>query len=194
MSDPDLLEKADFIHLQVSTKPSLFATPVPAMTVLKDACDEFRSALSSANSGDTAMISQKNVYRNGLVDILHQLSNYVQLTANGDKNIVVQAGMNDVKPSAVRQLGEATIKKAEYTGTSGEIMLTSNCPNGKAFVGQYTTDAELKEGSWKGTTPVSRRKCKIIGLTPGTTYYLRVMVTGTNGQVTYSAVQSKMAV
>jgi hypothetical protein len=194
LSDSALLEKANFFHQQVSTRTTVFATPVPTMTVLKDVCDDFQAALSNAQGGDLVAISQKNIFRDDLIDKMHQLSNYVQLTANGNPHIVTEAGMSLPRPSSPKTLGSAMIVSSEYTGISGEVLLATKCPNGKSFMYQYSTDAELKEESWKSMPSNSRSKGKIVGLTPGTVYFFRVCVTGTNSQMTFSPVISKMAV
>ena len=194
LGDSALLAKANYIHQQVSTRTTVFATPVPTMTVLKDLCDDFSAALSLAESGDEVAISAKNVLKVNLIDKLHQLSNYVQLTANGDRHIITEAGMSDTKPSSPRILGSALITSSTYTGVSGEIELKTSCPNGRSFMYQYSADPELKESSWKSMAPISRSRGKITGLTPGTLYYVRVCVGGTNGQTIYSPVVSKMAV
>jgi hypothetical protein len=61
-----------------------------------------------------------------------------------------------------------------------------------SYVFQYTTDATLAEASWMPMN-CSTTKCQLMGLTPGTKYYVRVAAVGTKGQELYSDVSSKVA-
>jgi len=194
MSDAEVLEKCLFIHQQVSTKTTLFPTPVPAMLALKDSIDEYQASMSSAQTGDTAAISQKNQNRDLLIDKMHQLGNYVQLTANGNPQLVVEAGMADEKPRTAKVLGEAVIETVGYTGTSGELKVAAKCPNAKGYVVQFSSDPELKPESWKSMKNSTASRCLVTGLTPGTVYFIRMQVSGSRNQSTYSNIVSKMAV
>jgi hypothetical protein len=61
-----------------------------------------------------------------------------------------------------------------------------------AYMHQYSTDPLLKDESWMSMT-CTATKCKLEGLTPGTTYFLRVAAIGAKDQVLYSDVMSKKA-
>ena len=81
----------------------------------------------------------------------------------------------------------------EYGEQPGELLVSVRTVKGAAaYLHQYSTDPLLAETSWKGMNSTAS-KCKLAGLTPGTTYYLRVAAIGAKDQVLYSDVASKMA-
>jgi hypothetical protein len=71
MTDAKVIEQAYFIHQQVSTRTSVFTTPTPTMVLLKDAIDDYQSAVNAANGGDRVLVGQKNIARQLVIDMLH---------------------------------------------------------------------------------------------------------------------------
>jgi hypothetical protein len=83
--------------------------------------------------------------------------------------------------------------RVRYGISSGEMLLSVKAQKAAAsYLHQYTTDPELKEGSWMNMN-CTTSKCKITGLTPGTIYYFRVGAVGTRDQILFGYVISKMA-
>lgn len=194
LSDAKLLERASFIHQQVSTRTSVFPTPSPTMPVLKDACDEFHSSLNAALSGDRVLVAQKNNLRQALVDLLHKLGYYVLFTAGGNRLVALESGFTLAKDPTSQSIIKPTGMRVSYGDQSGELTLSvKRVLYAVAYQHQYTTDPALKDESWQSMTPCSATKCKIPGLTPGTTYYFRVGAIGARDQVLYSDVVSKIA-
>ena len=193
LSDAKLIETSYFIYGQVSTRTALFPNPMPTMTAMKTAIDNYKSALNLALTGDRIRASQKNQCRQTVIDMLHQLSHYVLMIANGDRQIAVESGIPLAKEATSVILDKPTNVKADYTSQHGELLLSVKKLKGaKAYMYQHSTDPLLKQESWMITNSTSS-KCKITGLTPGTTYFIRVGVVGTKEQVLYSDVISKMA-
>jgi len=193
MSDAKLIEKGYFIHQQVSTRTSVFATPTPTMPALKDALDDYQSAINAALNGDKVLIAQKNIARQLVIDLLHQLSSYVIMTANGARFIVLEAGVPMVKEPTPIVIAPPTGLNVAYSNVPGELVVKVKKVKGAAsYMHQYSTDPLLKEESWT-ILNTTTSKVKIAGLTPGTTYFFRVGVIGPKEQVLFSAVTSKMA-
>jgi len=191
-SDPDLLEKARYIHQQVSSRATMFPTPTPAMLAFKDGIDEFSAAVTAAGTGDRILGGQKRATRAALVTLMQQLGYYVLMTANGDKLIAEESGFTLAKESTNVTIYKPTDLKLEYTSQIGEVQTSVKPVKGAAaYLHQYTSDPTLKEESWVTMNCTSAR-CKITGLTPGTMYYFRVGVVGSKEQVLYSDVQSKI--
>lgn len=188
---PTLLTKAYHLYTQVSTRTTIFVTPIPSMISFKDSCDEFQAGLNASQSGDKVLIGQKNIARNQLLDKIHQLAGYVQMTANGDPQIVLEAGFELAKTGENIDLEAPEPPEATYTGQPGELQLKVPTVNGaNAYQFQYTTDPELK--SWTSLTR-TRARCKLSGLVPGTVYYLRVVAVGARAQERFGAVITKTA-
>lgn len=192
-SDSALIQKANFIHEQISSRPTVFTTPVPSMTVLKTAIDDFTDALNAATGGSRVQITHKNMLRGTLVDTLHKLGYYVLFTASGDAYIAEQSGFKIAKPGSPSIVVQPSGMVVKNTTQSGELLVSvKRQAAAKSYMFQYTTDATLKEDSWI-TITCTVSKCLITGLVPGTKYYLRVAVVGSNGQVLYSDVVNRIA-
>lgn len=194
IADPKLLEQAASIHTKVSTHTAVFPTPTPTMTVLGDAIEAYRLAVSDALQGSRVQAAQKNQARQTVFNLLQQLSHYVLMTANGDRMVALESGFNISKEPVPRVITQPKNLKAEYTSQSGEMLVSVDRVKGAAaYLHQYSTDPTLKEESWM-TMNCTSAKCKLQGLTPGTLYFLRVGVVGTKDQILYSVVISKLAV
>jgi hypothetical protein len=192
-SDSALVEYASFIHQQISSRPATFASPTPGMVVYKTAIDDFQALMNVATGGDRVLIGQKNVLRNALELHTHVLSYYVMLTAQGNAQVILESGFQMVGPSQSSVLTKPSDLRVTNGEQSGELLLkVKKVPGAASYSYQYSTDPAMKEESWKIENCTSSR-CKLIGLTPGTTYYVRVGAIGTKGQVMFSDAASRIA-
>jgi hypothetical protein len=133
------------------------------------------------------------VLRQQVIDKLHQLSHYVLMVANGNRQVAVESGFTLAKEPTPALITKPVDLKVEHGDQPGELLVSVRKVKGAAaYLHQYTTDPQLPETAWKGMN-CTTSKCKIAGLTPGTTYFLRVAAIGTKDQVLYSDVASKMA-
>lgn len=193
LSDAKLMEIANFIYQQVSTRTTLFATPTPTMPVLRTAIDDYQAAINAAFNRDRVLVAQKNTVRQTLIDLLHQLSSYVIMIANGDRLIALEAGIPLAKEPTPVLLTPPEGMTINYGSQSGELEVKVKTIRGVAvYMHQYTADPSLKDESWT-TVNSTTAKARINGLTPGTTYYFRVGVVGAKEQVLFGDVLSKMA-
>ena len=192
MPDSKLIEKAYFIHQQVSSRATMFPNPTPTMTALNTACDAYFAAWQAAKGGDKVLIEQKNVARQTVIAMLYQLGHYVLMVANGNRLVAVESGITLAKEPSPIVITRPVDLKAEYGRQPGELVVSVKGVKGAAsYIHQYTTDPTLKEENWT-IIYCTQAKCTLEGLTPGTTYYLRVGAVGKD-QVLYSDVASKMA-
>jgi len=193
MSDPKVIEQVNFIHQQVSSRTAVFPAPVPSMTTFKDGIDDYQSAVNAALSGDRVLVGQKNQAKDTVVDMVYQLGHYVLMTANGDRLIAIQSGIPLAKASTPSSLAKPADLKVSNADQEGQLLVSvKKVKAALAYMHQYSTDPDLKEESWMSMT-CSSRKCKLEGLTPGTTYFIRVAAIGTKDQIMYSDVVSKKA-
>lgn len=86
----------------VGNNTNIFATPVPALTVLTTGCDDFVTAIEDANNGGPAQTAIKNSKRGALVTLMQQFSSYVTITANGDMAVLKLSGLPTQKPTRTR--------------------------------------------------------------------------------------------
>lgn len=192
ISDSALVEYCSAIHQQISSRTTTFATPTPTMTMYKDAIDDFQAAMNVATSGDRILIGQKNVLRNALELHTYVLSYYVLLTAKGDAQIILESGFPMMGPGQSSVLTKPTGVQVTNGDQSGELLgSVKKVPGAASYIYQYSTDATLKEDSWMSHN-CTTTKCKLTGLTPGLTHYIRVGAVGTKGQVMFSDVVSRI--
>ncbi|MDB5205183.1 MAG: hypothetical protein JWR72_258 [Flavisolibacter sp.] len=193
MSDPKVIEQVSFIHQQVSTHTALFPTPMPAMVSFKDGIDDYQSAVNAALGGDRVLAGQKKIAKQAVVNMVYQLSHYVLMTANGDRQIALQSGIPLAKDGTANVITKPTDLKVVNGDQEGQLLVSvKKVKGGRAYMHQYSTDPLLNEGSWMSMT-CTATKCKLEGLIPGTTYFIRVAAIGPKDQIMYSDVVSKKA-
>ncbi|RYZ57142.1 MAG: fibronectin type III domain-containing protein [Chitinophagaceae bacterium] len=194
LADIKLFERASFIHQQMSLYATVFPSPTPSMPLLKTTIDEYQAALTTAGDRGRTLITHKNVLREQLIDLLHNLGYYVLYIAQGDRQIAMQSGFTLAKEPTRRVFAAPANLQLTYTSQIGEMLVRVKAVRGSgSYIYRYTADATQKVESWQNTSCTSA-KCKITGLTPGTLYYFCVGLVGSNDQVLYSNVRSKMAV
>lgn len=191
-SDSRLLEYSNHVLTQMTGNPH-FPTPSPELADVAAAITNFSNAVNQAANGDRMAVAIKNDRRNELVDLLHLLGYYVVFAAHGDRTIALSSGFPLTKEPQGQVLTQPQNFKVVSTTQTGELVSSVNrVPGSRAYLHQYTTDAAQSPGSWK-TISCTTSKCHIKGLTPGTTYYLRVGAVGSRDQVMYSEILTKMA-
>ena len=192
-NDASLLDFSNFIHQQVSTRTSVFSTPSPNMTELLDGITEFQSAKNAAGDRGRLAIRQKNVARKALIALLDQLCNYVEFIAAGDNEIAAQSGFPFTKQPEPRTITVPTDLTVMPGNQPGELEISvKRVPGAVSYMHQYSTDPTLKEDKWMSMN-CSQTKCLLTGLTPATTFFIRVGAVGTKAQVLFSNVVSKIA-
>ncbi len=175
----------------------------------------------AAYKAHTETKAEMEIAKGYLMTGLDTMSNYVNTVANGDANIIAQAGFVPTKGSASQQN-----PPVEPTGVTlnrlGAGELVSDCPvvEGAEFYGAVLTQSPIPasiimvngqivlndSGVTPSTTPIpgpspsaigiidfnkSRRKI-FIGLTPGITYYIYYWAGNTAGVSSLSQVVSFM--
>jgi hypothetical protein len=149
-----------------------FTTPVPSLATVTAAVNTLEVAYNNAKTGgqqQTAIMYDKEEM---LDKDLNQLAAYVEYTANGDRSIILSAGMNIKKNGK----GASYILDAQNGENSGEVILTCPSLKGSAYVWQIkqnplnTTD----DGNWNALKTATVAKIIVTDLTPGAKYWFRV--------------------
>ncbi|MFZ4592301.1 MAG: hypothetical protein ACOYN6_14970 [Ignavibacteria bacterium] len=83
VKDNDLTEVAQVIWTKLTGNPD-FTTPIPPLSSLKSAIDDYSGALITSKDGTKQDTAIKNANRAALLEILTDLGNYVNMTADGD--------------------------------------------------------------------------------------------------------------
>lgn len=193
LSDSGLESKTQLIVSSL-TGNAHFPTPTPTLAALQTAFDAFQEALVKAGTGNRVDIAEKNAAREVLVNLLRLLCAYVNLTANGNRAMLLSSGFSISKDREPVIISKPENLKIENGLSSGELLLSVSAVKGAyAYLHEYTTDATLTPDSWVSTTTTAS-KALLDNLQPGTLYYCRVGAVGANGQLLYSDASSRMVI
>jgi len=187
MSDKDALNLGNNV-LGSLTGNSFYPTPKVPLADIQTAQNTYTASLAKADKGSSQDKAQKTADKKALIDLLRQECDYVNDTALGSPIALANCGYALSKDPQPRVLGTPVI--TVENGISGQLI--SSTPATNAAVGyrhRYTTDPTLPV--WPEVVS-SKATCKLNGLVPGTLYHLQIVSFGTNDQVTYSDVVTKM--
>lgn len=173
---------------------SYFPTPTPTLLVLQAAITAFVLALTAAGKGDHSAIADKNVKKATLVDLLEQLANYVNFTANGNLTALLTTGMEVVKQPSHRQLEVPQNISVKYGNNPGDMQIIVGTAIGaRSFMFQYTTHPVTGESVWTSAAGTNK-KHMFTSLTPGVKYWFRVVAFGSKSQQSTSVAVEAIAV
>ena len=188
-----VLESKTHSIISSMTGNANFTTPVPALATLGAAATAYSAALIKAATGNRVDIADKNERRAALIALLRSLATYVNLTANGDRSMLISSGLELSKEQE-----PVTISKPEnlqvVNGISpGELIVSINAVKGAyAYLHQYTTDENMAPNNWINN-PSTTSKIILSNLQSGTKYICRVGALGTNDQLLYSDPVARIA-
>ncbi len=127
-------------------------------------------------------------------DMLRKLGNYVEMIADGDENVIMDAGMPASKnPESQPIPSQVTNLTAKYTGIPGTVMLAWKRPQFSKLFRVYMTMDPTNEQSWQLIESIDKRKLMVENLANGKRFYFKVVPLGTAGVGPDSAVVQSMA-
>jgi hypothetical protein len=138
-------------------------------------------------------VALKNQSKLELLQLLSQLADYVNLTAQGVESILAMSAfdLNRV-PQPVTMKAPTGIMLLDG-GNSGQLLLKFKRVTGaSSYLFQYTTDTTLATESWI-SIPATTTSYTFSGLTKGATYYCRVVAVGGNQQLMDSIVVNRVS-
>lgn len=192
MADLDFLAKVRFI-LQQMTGNANFPTPDPTLAIVTTLADEFEQAINVAEAGGSFDKSVRDSKKEELIETMHNLGAYVLFTAKGYRLIAESSGFTVAKdPTPQPPIEKPDGLSLTDGANAGELwLLFKKVLGAKSYIYQISTDP-TDESKWV-THYGTIRKNLFTGLESGQKYYVRVVALGTNSQVVYSAVVSRVA-
>ena len=186
LSDAELSTLTQTVETSVNGNPH-FPEPVPPISEVSTKKEEFTSSVVAAKSGDRTKIAIKKEKRASLVDTVHQLARYVELSSNGNRSIMLSSGFEVSKEySTAVELGTIKNIKLSNGENNGEVIISCSSVQGaKSYLYQYTLDPLTPDSIWQGE-PETSSSHKYKGLQTGKKYWFRVVVVGSNSQQTIS--------
>lgn len=186
LSDAELNAKATQVTTSMTGNVN-FPSPIPTLEELRIVNEEFRAMMAAAKSGDRTKIMMKNQKREILVEMMNRLLRYVEMTANGDRLVLMSSGFDISKErSSAVELGLVESIKLNDGECSGELKMScSGVAGARSYMFQYTE--ELLNGSTAWTSETATLSEHVFkGLTPGKKYWCRIVAIGSKNQQTVS--------
>jgi len=178
MKDDELVVQTTTI-IQAMTGNEYFETPLPALTDVDAALEDFQTKLADARKkGSPFETSLKNYSKEALVEVLKSLAFYVNSIAKGLLHVLLSSGF---PVSAVPVGGKVPLTpqllKLRDGRQSGQIRLDFNkVEEARLYEYRYTSEKNI-EGDfvWGDTFITSSSVSNIIApVEPGKTYYVQV--------------------
>ena len=187
--DGDLVTIAHRVVLSLKENAS-FPNPPQPLTVLEQALEEYRLALSNAVSRDKALVAVKNEKRTNLRALLAEMADYVNSVSNGNKALLLNSGFD-----CARERGGITLQAIHNLdvaiGPPGQATTrTKRIPGAKTYVHEYTTDPTMSANAWTSKITTAREHT-FTGLASGVKHWFRVKAVGYGGQTVESPVVSR---
>jgi hypothetical protein len=188
-----------------------FTTPSPALSVIDAQVVILGNDISAAQSGDHSKVTAMHVQETKVDNLLNQLANYVELTANaaaltgGDATaIITSAGMKVEGAHTKAPVPNAATGLKGTSTVEGEIELSwKGEKNARAYIVEISSDLSATGGTtgttttsvstarvyvdWEITDVCHKPKIKLSSLVSGTKYAVRIIASGTAGKSPASA-------
>jgi len=192
MTDLDFLGKVRFILTEMTGNAN-FPTPDPSLASVTTLANEFEQAINDAEAGGSYDKSVRDSKKEELIDTMHNLGIYVLFTAKGDRLIAESSGFSIAKdPTPQPPIEKPGGLSLTDGANAGELLLLFRRVLGaRSYLYQISLDP-LDESKWV-TQHGTVRKNLFTGLESAKRYYVRVIAIGTNNQVVYSDVVSRVS-
>lgn len=193
MADLDFLGKVRFIVGQMTGNGANFPTPDPSLAAVTTLANEFEQTIQDAEAGGTFDKSVRDSKKAELIATMYNLGDYVLFQSKQDRLKAESSGFSVARDPSPKPPIEKPVGLSLTDGVNaGELLLLfKSVANARSYMYQISLDPadETKWVSQHGTI----RKNLFTGLESGKRYYVRVVAFGTNGQVVYSDVVSRIA-
>ena len=188
--DSELTTDATRVHEGMDGNP-YFPDPPPELAELKKLLPEYPVVVANARGRATLAVSIKKDMKAKIVSLLTVLDDYVTAKCNGNRTMLLTSGFY-----LSGEKGEAaapTISKLDVElGPPGIITTRIKRTGGtRAYFHQYATEPPTSGTSWYSETTL-QPSCTFSGLQSGKTYWLRVAILSSTGQMVYSPVESRI--
>jgi hypothetical protein len=192
-ADAKLLTFARHVVASVAAAEESFPNPTPALATISAEIDNYVNLLQlSANEGKVS-IALKNKSKQILLQMLSQLADYVNMTAQGNEVVLTKSGydLSKIPEPIIMKAPEGLVVRDG--SNNGELVLKFKRVKGAlSYLYQYTTDPLLSESSWVSTAATTT-SFTFTGLTKCVNYYCRVAAIGCKNQLVNSIVVSRVS-
>jgi hypothetical protein len=147
----------------------------------------------NAEGRDKHMVSIKNDKKAIVLALLQELSEYVTVTCNGDRTLILSSGFDATNENSSSSNLAPSVELLEVVlGAAGVVTTRAkNVIGARAYVHQYTKEQPNTNTEWIGIGS-STSYYTFEGLSSDKRYWFRVVVIGNRGQRGYSPVISRV--
>jgi hypothetical protein len=166
--------------------------PDAKQPVLEKAFADFQAAVNVAGRNDRTLSSAKNDKKAVLIRILDEVADYVTMTSNGDKTMLLSSGF-DIAGIRANSQSLAPIEQLDVEiGPPGQaITRVKKVAGAKAYIHQCTPDPITPDSQWTSET-VTESENTFTNLKSIAKYWFRVIAIGKGKQSVYSVLVSRV--
>lgn len=195
-SDADLLTAATAVKNAMTTNAAEFPNSAATVTALGNAITAFTASLQAAVDGKVAqqaLVDTKDADRATVEDAMRTLAGQVNEVAQGDINVIHDAGMqgsNEAAPINMTQVLNLRLAPSDH---EGELLAAWDSVRGARFYEvQISTDTSSPPANWQDKTNTTKAKCRLNDtLVSGQKVWTRVRAVGANDTGAWSDVAWK---
>ena len=186
-------------HATAMTGNANFPTPTPPAAVFSQWLTDFEMMLSQYENAKVTLknlTEQKDALRAGLCAVFSQRALYVEMTSNGDPDVIASSGLPlRMPPSPVGTLPFPGYLRVIQSQSVGELVVKWNAvASAKSYVLQCAEVVPGEPPVWQQSYVGGKLTSLQKNLLPGKTYAFRVAsIGGATGQSDWSPVVERMA-
>jgi hypothetical protein len=190
-SDTSLLKLGNRVSESLKGN-QFFPDPKPAQPIIEKACQEFQVAVSLAGRNDRTLSSAKNDKKAALIRLLDELADYITVTSNGDKTMLLSSGFDIAGIKGISQNLPPIDKLNVEIGPPGQAITRVKMVAGaRAYIHQCTPDPITPDSVWTSNT-ITDRVHTFTNLKSIEKYWFRVIAVGKGKQSVYSPPVSRV--
>lgn len=191
MSDSTLEVVSQAIVKAMTESPFFPGTP-KELTDAEAATIAFSKALAIAKMGGKNEVADKNAKRKALLATFYTLYNYVNLTADGDEQVLIASGFDLMKEHLpAPPVGDVRITDVSNSQPNAVTVAISPVVSARMYEFRCTPDPITPNSEWI-RQPETTLKSTFKKLESGKYYWFVVAAMGVNGQVKESDPVQKM--
>ncbi len=159
---------------------------------LENKCNEFRKSISIASRNDRMLSSAKNDLKAEIVGLIDNLADYVTITSNGDKTMLLSSGFDITGDKDVLQALPPIEKLVVMCDQPGQATTrVKRVAGARSYVHQYTADPLSPDSVWAGET-TTEPEHTFSNLKSVVRYWFRVIAVGRGKLSVYSMPVAKV--
>jgi hypothetical protein len=169
-----------------------FPNPSPTVAEVENKAVDYRLALNVAGRYDRTLSSAKNDRKAELIGMLEKWDDYVTITSNGDKTMLLSSGFDIAGIKSTQEVLTPIEQMDVEIGPTGQaIVRVKRVPGARMYAFQCTPDPVTSESAWT-TETTSDRENTFTNLNSIAKYWFRVIAYGRGKQTVTSMLVSRV--